>query len=914
MTTATDGYLAEDLIVYKGLQKGGYVGKGFRIDPPDCENADAGWLNRLEDDLRVVLASLKDGTRLQVQWSVDSDYKRELLRYYEATKALAVNPWSQRQRHERFTRYWERMENRELRRERLHLYVTSKIDSGDMPPGQGKREAYAYLLDASGRELRQYEELFQQVMEGLGGSAKGLTDLEHFGEFYRFFNASAADDSGVELASLFDPAESILDNCFNGEGAPLSKPDQGFYLDGYYHGILAIKSLPKVTFSGMISQLTALSMLDYAITVNIQPLDSLKEIEREERDYEKLQNTLQHSPKLRMLAAMQKKSRKISRLMSNEVLPYKAQFILRAWDKDKAGLRAKLAALRSAISKMGGAKYYDPALPTSSRNYFYASMPGWSWDKYDDYAHYIEDANLANLLPVSGSPTGDLADAEAIYDGANGNLVGVKTFAGAQGSESPQHGVMFGMSGAGKSVNMIDLLTQTEPYYDYTVIVEEGLSYGIYTQTVEEGAQPIILQPNGSLTFNYLDTGGLPLSPHHLANATALAQLMAGRCQDEDRNRLRAAQIGGCLQQLYRDFFDDWGRQHPDRLQAAARKALALQQWQKDKMPPGSTLTDTFVDFRDAAMGDGGPESAERLASIDGGVIQRALNDPALSQPIFQVAFAGMAPSEMPTHGHLHELMSLESHGSNGEDIRHLAKLIEPWCAHGSYGAILDGENNVNIKGKIAHFELGYIPESAEDLRAVAAFLITNHARNEVMSRPRGTRKRVILEELSAFLSIPNGGRITREFYERMRKYNCWVMSIVQQYERFRESPIRSSVMGNTRELFLLKQRDRLDLEHIGETFPLPEVTKHAIGNFPEPGAATQRRPYAGFVYYRLADSKPTIATAHNESGKEMLYASASNGAAFDKRARELKGAENVVEGIVLAAKQSERRQQEVRQ
>ncbi|MEZ5302665.1 MAG: hypothetical protein R3F11_18820 [Verrucomicrobiales bacterium] len=87
--------------------------------------------------------------------------------------------------------------------------------------------------------------------------------------------------------------------------------------------------------------------------------------------------------------------------MSNEVLPYKAQFIIRAWDADKAGLRAKLAALRSAISKMNGAKYYDPALPTSARNYFYASVPGWCWDKYDDYAHYIEDANLANLLPIS---------------------------------------------------------------------------------------------------------------------------------------------------------------------------------------------------------------------------------------------------------------------------------------------------------------------------------------------------------------------------------------------------------------------------------------------------------------------------------------------------------------------------------
>ena len=57
-----------------------------------------------------------------------------------------------------------------------------------------------------------------------------------------------------------------------------------------------------------------------------------------------------------MVAAMHKKGQKIARLMSNEVLPYKAQFIVRVWDADKAGLRAKLAALRGAISKLNGAK------------------------------------------------------------------------------------------------------------------------------------------------------------------------------------------------------------------------------------------------------------------------------------------------------------------------------------------------------------------------------------------------------------------------------------------------------------------------------------------------------------------------------------------------------------------------------
>ncbi len=890
MSKPIDGYLVDDLIVYRGLQKGGYVGRGFRIHPPDAENADIGWLNHLEDELRVLLASLKDTSRMQFQWSVDSDYQRELLAYYQNTKERATSEWSKRQRNERFTRYWKRMENRELRRERLNIYITSKIDSGALPREGGKRQIYDHVLTSNGRELDQYGELFDQIFQGLGGSARALGEAEHSEEFYRYFNASAPDCADIDYQSLYNPDKSLIENCFNAEAAPLSKPDQGFYLDGYYHGILVMKTLPKTTFSGMITQLTGLDMLDYSVTVNIGALDVMKEIEKEEGAYEKLQNTIQHSPKLRMLAAMQKKGQKISRLMSNEVLPYQAQFIIRCWDAEKAGLRAKLATLRSAISKLSGAKYYDPALPTSNRNYFYAAIPGWCWDKYDDFSHYIEDMNLANLLPVSATPTADLAEAEALYDGANRNLIGIKTFAGRKGSEAPQHGVMFGMSGAGKSVNMIDLLTQTDPYYDYTVIVEEGLSYGIYTQTVEEAAKPIIIQPNGALTFNYLDTGGLPLSPLQISNATALCQLMAGVCQDEDRNRIRAAQLSGAIRQLYRDCYQDWKRRHPDTHRELVRTVIALKRWQLETLPPGATMFDAYIDFRDAD----GHEKAQCLSVIGEGEVETA--EHALEEETFRLAFAGLRPEQMPQHCQLQEMLSLDAHGAQANEAQQLAQLLEPWCRHGNYGALLDGVSNLNLRGKIAHFELGYIPESAQDLRAVGAFLITNHVRNEVMTRRRHVRKRVILEELSAFLTIPDGDRITREFYERMRKYNCWVFSVIQQFGRFYDSPVRSSVMGNSRLLMLLKQRDRQDLERISEVFPLPEVTQHAISNFPEPKA------YSSFAYYRESDGKPVIASARNEASTEMLYATASDGETFERRSREmLTGPESITERIVQA-------------
>ena len=141
----------------------------------------------------------------------------------------------------------------------------------------------------------------------------------------------------------------------------------------------------------------------------------------------------------------------------------------------------------------------------------FQSWPGYPWGGYPHRKLYAETRYLADVLPFSATFTGHLDKAEALYEGPQRNLVGVTTFLGAGANATPQHAVMLGMSGAGKSLTVCDLLSQTEAFYDYTVI-EEGLSYETYTRTIEPGARPIILQPDGDLTINYLDTDGLPLT------------------------------------------------------------------------------------------------------------------------------------------------------------------------------------------------------------------------------------------------------------------------------------------------------------------------------------------------------------------------------------------------------------------
>ena len=275
------------------------------------------------------------------------------------------------------------------------------------------------------------------------------------------------------------------------------------------------------------------------------------------------------------------------------------------------------------------------------------------------------------------------------------------------------------------------------------------------------------------------------------------------------------------------------------------------------------------------------------------------------AKEVRNVAFANFTPEEYPTHQMLQELMYLDATGAERDQIIEIATLLLPWCRDGNYGALFDGVSNLSLTGKIAHFELGYIPDSAKELRAAAGFLITNHARKHIITLPRTVRKRNVYEEVARFLDIPGGEEIVKESYAQLRKFNCWNISIVQQYARFKQSRIRSAVFGNSRQFFLMRQNDRADLDDISQDIALPEITKHTIMSYPLPDHQTGQK-YAAFTYVHVDSNRPLCGTAHNITSEEMLYCSSSSGEHFERRAKELRGSKDVVEGILTHSRNSQ--------
>lgn len=893
-----DGFFGENLIVFSGLHRGGFVSRGFEITSPDLENADPVHHNALEADLVAMLSLLKGDWGMQVQWMPDSDFRKPLQRYRAETQAHGANDWEMRQRNERFVRFMKMSRDGRLRRERLRVYFTIPVDA--IAVGQTGRATHEALITAYAEQFNQIDQFLQTLLHGRGGAVRPMTDADHFQHYLEFLNPSLPEQNVSDPLEFFDPEKSIQENCWHSEGRPLDKPDTGFYLDGYYHGMLVLKSLPKRTRPGIAYLLTKLALRDYAITVNVAAVDVEELIEKEQKELNRVEGDYESLKKIKLLAAMKTKAAKITRYSNGDSSPYRIQYIIRAWDKNREELRAKLTALKAAVGNMERAVAYEPALETSARNFFYCSWPGWTHSRYTSLWHDYDDALVANILPFSSTPAGYLETAEFIYEGANGNLVGGRTFVGEGDNQTPQNAVVIGTTGSGKSVNLIDILTQTGMYFAFTTIVEEGNAYAVYVRTVDPAARSIIVQANGKLTMNYLDTRGLPLSGLHLSAAAALPMLMVGQSKDEDRNKLRQALLSNAIGRLYDDFARWYLNRHPERREPISRRACALEAYRREHMGPQATDLDAFLEFAEFETTKP-DEAASFVAGIDGGEVLRFEKDSVGSQRVRDLIFAEFGPADYPQHGHLQELLSAEASGAHADEMRYLATLLEPWGAGGAYGELFDGVSNVNLTGRIAHFELGYIPESAEELKAAAAFLISNYTRSHMMRLPRGLRKRNIFEEVARFALIPSGKKVLRESYQQLRKYNVWNVATVQNYEQFKSSDIRGPVLGNSRVLLLLRQSDRSDIEDLGHDFPIPEAVKDAVMSHPEPEKIVGQK-YSQFTYYHTDERRPMIVTMRNAASREMLYCASSSGAHYDQREKELKGYDNVVDGIIAHA------------
>lgn len=858
-----NGFFADGILLYGPLEKGGIASKGFLLGPADRRGASAAQLNGYQDKIRNLLALLGENLSAQFQWSCDGDYRSELSAQYWEILAV-TDPKIRRVRLRYWKRHWQKLSSRSLRREQLILFLTVKITAQSRP--LRTRTALTFHYDKLFGQLRtQFEELGEtlRTIFGADTAVTPMDDLEHFTVCSKFLNPSFADRFDLDYAAQFNPALSIQENCWNGDGIGLQ--NVGFYLDGRYHAVFALKRWPSHTSPGIVYRLTGLEFQDYQLTVNVEPLPTKREVDKEEKAIERLRGEYRDSERHSLLVAIGKKERKIESLSTGFIRPFTVTYIIRVWDETEQGLAAKVSAIKTALNGMSGAQYYECARPSTAKKLFFASWPGWTGSTYRHRSLYAEDTYLADLLPFSATFTGHLAGAEIILEGSQRNLVGLRTFLG--NPPSPQHAVLLGMTGAGKSCFMHRLLVETAARYDYTVIIEEGLSYEKFTRMM--GGQPIVLHPDGDLTINYFDTGGLPLGQLQIATAVALLARMIGESHDAEAQQIRQATLAQYIGQLYQDAFEEWARRHHEQIPTMQRLACATHRW-KQRMGIGTTEIEAFAELRDR-LGRDDDEAQQFVADIAETDITAFLKHPQTERLVMAFAHAHYTREDFPTHASLVEVMRFGRFPEHKkEQVDHLATLLSAWCAHGQYGQLFDGVTNISLTGPVAHFELGQLPEQATEIKTAAGLLISGFARQHIISLPRASWKRIIYEELARFLDVPGGEKIVAESYAQLRKFNCWTASIVQQYAKFKHSRIRPTVIGNSKQFWLMRQLDRTDVEDIARDIGLPEPVCTSIQSYPMLENQREGKKFSSVCFYSPVTDPPLCGTVrHIELSKE---------------------------------------------
>ena len=287
------------------------------------------------------------------------------------------NVWTRRSRNQRFERYWRNDDRAQIcggNDWSFTFRAASKRRPEEFRSKTALTEYYEQLLSQLRAEFEHVHEMLAEIFAGQGARIIPMKDADHYRHYTTFLNPSLADRFDYDPIDGFDPQLSIQENCWHSEGN--GQADFGFFMDGRYHSIIVLSRWPKTTYPGIIHRLTSLRLLDYTITVNLDPLPVRREITKEEKEHDRIAGDYASEKKLSLLTVMEKKQKKIAALMQGHTIPFHVLFAVRAWDKSKEGLIAKTTAIKNAINGMNSAQYSESTLPSTSKTIVFRDLAG----------------------------------------------------------------------------------------------------------------------------------------------------------------------------------------------------------------------------------------------------------------------------------------------------------------------------------------------------------------------------------------------------------------------------------------------------------------------------------------------------------------------------------------------------------
>lgn len=920
-----DGWFDADRNVLwwgSGINPDSIIATGARVTLPDLRSAD----NRTILDLRLqnyyLLSSLQEGDCLQLHWSIDDDYHEELTAYKAETERLQqagkLRRFSRELREMRAFMLGEQLGQGIRRREQVYVYLSSKLGSAarGMSPSAKKLKrmtgfnsrAVTGFLDGSANALH-------NKMQSMQGSyTLGSWDMLNVQGMAKHMRKilNPALEASIASSGLFnypvDPTVSIRENCLRSDivlfeyGVPpvgqRSHP-AGLYYQGNYHGMFVLYRLPAFTRPGMWLNFFTSCDRNVAITQTLVPLQVDDEVRKLQKDIEELMKFINDPKSEGSVKEVERKRERLDSLLEGATQPYGCMTVIRVWGATFEDFEQRVATVRTALAKFDGSEFLESNERERTRRLFLDTLPGYTRYAYDQagkrntWMRNCENHNIADLMPLSSTFTGHLADAQALLDSPTGGLVGIRLL--AQGT--PQHTTVTGVTGAGKTVMMLEILSQLEGQVDYLFLQEEGMAFAPYAQI--RGIPSVVLRDSSEYTINPFDTFKQPLSPGNPALVAKLGMKIIGMDSDGSKNRRRENLVAEYASMLYRDLAEDVKGRDEERWYRLTKKALLVQR----SRSANDDLRDGYLNYRELLTADPG-----QLADIESKLTEREVIDfqtnPRTREIIAAMVFTDLKPDEYPTWSMLCSVMKSArmSHHKTGEIANELNYLVSDLDRGkrfgGSIGPLLDGATNVNLHGDGLHFDTSYLSDGL--LKEVAGFLFPSMVRQHIISLPRAQFKLMVLDEMRRILLIPGAAEYIKEMLAQLRKYKATLIGAFQGPSQIDDidPSLTTLLFGQCKQHFMMRQNDRAEIARIAEALDLPPAAQRAIASHPliEHQRGQVKRSY--FTLFSRDGAAPTCGTVAVEAFPQLVWVASSNGDVFDKKQRILRTAKDPVDAV----------------
>lgn len=290
-----DASLSEELPYWEffGTAKGhavlsdGSLVAGLRVNLIDIECFDENETNQFTTGLRSTLNSISEGTTVQFCLTVRSDFS-DVIAVHMAGNVSSIHPLVQKIADHREQTLRSAIQAKELFRPELIIYLrTPAIDIKSVSIFK-KKELFA---EASSKAYQDTLELLNQNidtlssgLDSLGLPCRSLTREEMVKNVYSFLNPKR---SQVEPAPTLmtsqdvDVEKEVIDeNDWLANQSPREQLVFGdlvlgidqFTLDGFYHRVVTLKTLPEVTFAGMMASFLRLPFhYDLVLSMFVPP-------------------------------------------------------------------------------------------------------------------------------------------------------------------------------------------------------------------------------------------------------------------------------------------------------------------------------------------------------------------------------------------------------------------------------------------------------------------------------------------------------------------------------------------------------------------------------------------------------------------------------------------------------------------